>query len=143
MSPIRCLSCMLLASATLAVGINANARQLTDADYARAVKFLSQETEPLVDHDVQRVNWLDDTHFWYRDHDASGDHFMEMDATTGKAAPAFDQAKLAAALGKARGKPVNATKWPARGFDFRVLPGGDLDVQLGDDWYRCDLSGVG
>jgi len=119
------------------------ARQLTDADYARAVKFLSQSTDPLVDHDVQRVKWLDATHFWYRDHDASGDHILEMDASAGKTAPAFDQAKLAAALGKARGKPMDAAKWPVRGFDFHVLPGGDLDVQLGDDWYRCDLSGVG
>ena len=119
------------------------ARQLTDADYARATKFLARNVDPLVDHDVQRVKWLDATHFWYIDHDASGDHVMEMDAATGKAGPAFDQAELAAALGKARGKTVDASKWPRSGFDFRVLPGGDLDVQLGNDWYRCNLSGVG
>lgn len=121
----------------------AQARQLTDADYARATKFLARNVDPLVDHDVQRVKWLDATHFWYIDHDASGDHVMEMDAATGKAGPAFDQAELAAALGKARGKTVDASKWPRSGFDFRVLPGGDLDVQLGNDWYRCNLSGVG
>ena len=143
MSSIRGIACVLLAGALAFGTVQAHARQLTDADYARAVKFLPQSTDPLVDHDVQRVKWLDDTHFWYRDHDASGDHIMEMDVTTGKIAPAFDQAKLAAALGKARGKAMNATKWPARGFDFRVLPGGDLDVQLGDNWFRCDLSGVG
>ena len=143
MSSIRVIACVLLAGALAFGTVQAHARQLADTDYARAVKFLPQNTDPLVDHDVQRVKWLDDTHFWYRDHDASGDHIMEMDATTGKTAPAFDQAKLAAALGKARGKAMNAAKWPARGFDFRILPGGDLDVQLGDDWYRCDLSGVG
>jgi dipeptidyl aminopeptidase/acylaminoacyl peptidase len=126
----------------LAFGAGVHAGQLTAADYGRAVRFLSQETTPLVDHDVQRATWLDDTHFWYRDHDASGDHFMEMDAATGKAAPAFDQAKLATALGKARDKPVDAKKFPKH-FDFRRVPGGNLDVQLGDDWYRCDLSGVG
>ncbi len=142
MSLIRGIACVLLAG-TLTFGATAHARQLTDADYAQAVKFLPQNADSLVDHDVQRVKWLDDTHFWYRDHDASGDHIMEMDAATGKAAPTFDQVKLAAALGKARGKPVDATKWPARGFDFHVLPGGDLDVQLGDHWYRCDLAGVG
>ena len=143
MSSIRGIACVLLAGALAFGTVQAHARQLTDADYARAVKFLPQSTDPLVDHDVQRVKWLDDTHFWYRDHDASGDHIMEMDVTTGKIAPAFDQAKLAAALGKARGKAMKAAKWPARGFDFRVLPGGDLDVQLGDNWFRCDLSGVG
>jgi len=121
----------------------AQARQLTDADYAHAVKFLAQNTDPLVDHDVQRVKWLDATHFWYIDHDASGDHILEMDAATGMAGPAFDQQKLAAALGKARDKTVDARKWPRSGFDFHVLPDGSLDVQLGNDWYRCDLSGVG
>jgi len=102
MSSIRGIACALLVGA-VAFGAAAHARQLADADYARAVKFLSQDTEPLVDHDVQRVKWLDATHFWYTDHDASGDHILEMDAATGKASPAFDQTKLAAALGKARG----------------------------------------
>ena len=37
---------------------------------------------------------------------------MDMDTATGKAAPAFDQAKLAAALAKATGKPVEADKLP-------------------------------
>src|SRR5574338_250173 len=120
MSSIRGFACVLLV-ALVAFGACAQARQLTDADYARAVKFLAQDTDPLVDHDVQRVKWLDATHFWYRDHDVSGDHILEMDAATGRIAPAFDQAKLGAALGKVRGKPMDAAKWPARGFDFHVL----------------------
>jgi dipeptidyl aminopeptidase/acylaminoacyl peptidase len=131
---------LLVAALTFATAVQA--RQLTDADYAGAVKFLPQNTTPLVDHDVQSVKWRDDAHFWYRDHDAAGDHIMEMDAATGRIAPAFDQAKLAAALGKARGKPVDAGKWP-KAFDFRPLPGGDLDVTLDETIYRCDLSGIG
>src|SRR5579875_785699 len=142
MSSIRGFACALLV-AVLAFGASAHVRQLTDADYAQAVKFLAQNTDPLVDHDVQRVKWLDPTHFWYIDHDASGDHVLEMDAATGKVAPAFDQARLAAALAKASGKPVDATKWPRRGFDFHVLPAGNLDVQFHGAWYRCDLSGIG
>jgi dipeptidyl aminopeptidase/acylaminoacyl peptidase len=129
----------------------AQARQLTDADYARAAKFLLDSTDPLVghfidpriDHDVQHVKWLDAAHFWYRDHDARGDRILEMDAVTGKVSPAFDQAKLAAALGKARGKPMKPGKWPAFGFDFRRLPDGELNVQLGKKSFRCNLSGAG
>jgi dipeptidyl aminopeptidase/acylaminoacyl peptidase len=136
------LGAWVLVALVGALSLTGQARQLTAADYAHAAKFLPQNTDPLVDHDVQRVKWLDNTHFWYRDHDASGDHILEMVATTGKAAPAFDQAKLAAALAQARGKPVDANQFPRR-FDFHRLPGGDLDVQLGGDWYRCDLSGVG
>lgn len=129
----------------------AQARQLTDADYARAAKFLLDSTDPLVghfvdplvDHDVQHVKWLDATHFWYRDHDAKGDQILEMDAVTGKVSPAFNQRKLASALGKARGKTMDPNKWPAFGFDFHRLPDGRLDVRFDKKKYRCNLSGVG
>lgn len=127
------------------------ARQLTDADYARAARFLLDSTDPLVghfidprvDHEVQRVKWLNGTHFWYRDHGARGDRILEMNAVTGKVSPAFNQAKLAAALGKARGKRMNPNKWPAFGFSFHRLHNGTLSVQLGKDKYLCNLAGVG
>ena len=103
---------VLLASIALvgALSTTAQARQLTDQDYARAAKFLGRSTDPLVGHnydprvyhEVQSVHWLDGTHFWYRDHDGSGDHFFEMDAATGKVTPAFDEARLGAALDAAR-----------------------------------------
>ncbi len=64
-------------------------KTLTTADYARAEKMISYSTVPLVDHAVGAVTWLDDTHFWYRDHDAQGDHYKVMDAS-GKVEPAFD-----------------------------------------------------
>ncbi|MDE2225483.1 MAG: DPP IV N-terminal domain-containing protein [Xanthomonadaceae bacterium] len=139
---MRSFRLVVLIAFICAMPLVVQARQLTDADYARAVKFLAQDTEPLVDHDVQRVDWIDATHFWYRDHDAAGDHFLEMDAATGKVSPAFDQAKLAEALGKARGKPLDATKWP-RSFDFTVLADGKLDVTLDKATYRCELAGAG
>ena len=126
-----------------ATGAMAQGRTLTAQDYAQAERFMSYNTAPLVDHDVQRVKWLDDTHFWYVDHDAGGDHVMEMDAATGKAAPAFDQARLAAALGKATGKPVPADKVPARGFDFSVQKDGRYDISLMGKHYLCDLEGAG
>ena len=107
-----------LAALLGALSLPAVARQLTDADYAQAVKFLPQTVDPLVDHAVQRVTWLDATHFWYRDHDAAGDHIMEMDTATGKAASAFDQARLAAALGKAQASDVVAGL--PRGADTRL-----------------------
>jgi len=125
-----------------ATGAMAQGRILTAQDYARAERFMPYETMPLVDHDVQHVKWLDDTHFWYRDHDASGDHIMEMDTATGKAMPAFDQAKLAAALGKASGKPVKADKLP-RSFDFTVQADGRYDVAVSGKHYVCDLKAAG
>ncbi len=127
------------------------ARQLSDADYARGAKFLLDSTDPLVghfvdplvDHEVQHVKWIDATHFWYRDHGARGDSILEVSAVTGKISPAFDAGKLAAALGKARGKPVSATKWPAYGFDFHHLAHGKLEVHFGGGTFQCALSGAG
>jgi hypothetical protein len=92
----------------LSGGVVAQGRTLSAHDYAQAERFMVYNTAPLVDHAVQKVSWLDDGHFWYRDHDSNGDHFVQMDAASGKTSPLFDQAKLAAALGKVTGKPVDA-----------------------------------
>ncbi|TAM37639.1 MAG: S9 family peptidase [Rhodanobacter sp.] len=124
-------------------GAFAQGQTFTAQDYARAERFMVYDAAPLVDHDVQRVKWLDATHFWYRDHDARGDHVMLMDTATGKAAPAFDQAKLAAALAKVTGKPMPADKVPPRGFDFSLLPDGRYAVTLAGKHYTCDLKGAG
>jgi len=123
-------------------GAAAQGRTLSAGDYAQAERFMGYNTAPLVDHDVHRVKWLDDTHFWYRDHDAGGDHVMLMGAATGNAAPAFNQARLAAALGKASGKPVDTKKLPPL-LDYSVKPDGRYDVDLGGKHYLCDLKGVG
>src|SRR5487761_705444 len=100
----------------------AQGRHLTAQDYARAERFMSYDTEPLVDHDVQHVHWLDERRFWYVDHDSGGDHFLVMTAATGKVAPVFDQRKLAGALAKAIGEPVAASKLAAfiRGWNLWV-----------------------
>ncbi|KRF02089.1 peptidase S9 [Frateuria sp. Soil773] len=132
----RLLGALVLGA--LSTGAAAQARTLSADDYAKAERFLAYNTMPLVDHAVQRVHWLDDGRFWYVDHDASGDHYMLMDAASGKAAPAFDQAKLAAALGKATGKPVKADKLGVR--DYSIAADGRLDVELGEKHYLCDLK---
>ena len=130
-----------LVFSALSAGVAAQTRTLTADDYAKAERFMSYRTAPLVDHAVQSVTWLDDGRFWYRDHDAKGDHYLRMDAATGKAEPAFDQAKLAAALGTALGKPVDASKLGLT--DFSVAADGRLDVNLRDKHYLCDLTAAG
>ncbi|WP_449424586.1 DPP IV N-terminal domain-containing protein, partial [Rhodanobacter lindaniclasticus] len=125
-----------LLSGTLA----AQGRTLTAADYASAERFMAYNTTPLVDHAVTAVHWLDDGHFWYVDHDARGDHFMRMDAASGQAAPLFDQAKLAAALGKVGDKPVEANKLPVTGY--KPLDDGRIDVAVRSKHYLCDLAAV-
>ncbi|MGH8033155.1 MAG: DPP IV N-terminal domain-containing protein [Luteimonas sp.] len=112
------------------------------ADYARAEGFLGYRTAPLIDHAIEPVHWVGDDAFWYRDHDAAGDHFVRMDAASGQTAPLFDHGKLAGALGKASGKPVKADALPLT--DVAPQAGGRVDVTLKDGQrYRCDLSGRG
>jgi len=100
-----------LVLAALSAGLCAQTPTVTYADYARADKLLF--AQPLVDHAVTRVTWLDATHFVYTDHDATGDRLLQTDVATGRTAPLFDAQALAAALNTllATGdKPIKAEK---------------------------------
>ncbi|HUH31785.1 MAG TPA: DPP IV N-terminal domain-containing protein [Rhodanobacter sp.] len=125
----------------LSAGVVAQGRTLGADDYAQAERFMAYNTTPLVDHAVQRVHWLDDDHFWYRDHDAGADHFLLMSASTGALVPLFDQLKLAAALGQAMGQPVDARKLPITGY--RVQADGRLDLVVEGKHYLCDMRDKG
>ena len=131
------LPCALMMG-LLATAAAAHDRELTAADYARAERLVGYNANPLVDHAVTAVTWLDDTHFWYRDHDASGDRFVPMDATSGKTSPSLDVDKLAAALAKASGKPVDAKKLSLDGF--RINDDGGFDITVASKQYRCDSA---
>lgn len=134
-SPVMHLVALLWAGASLASG-----RHLTAQDYARAERFMPYDTQPLVDHDVERVHWLDDRRFWYIDHDSAGDHYRLMTAPTGKVVPLFDQQRLAAALGKAIGKPVAATRLSISAV--RIESRGRYEITRQGKRYRCTLTGT-
>src|SRR6185437_1532915 len=127
---------LLLAGTAVADG-----RHLTAQDYARAERLMPYNTEPLVDHAVQHVHWLDARRFWYVDHDSGGDHYQVMVAATGKVSPAFDQQKLAAALAKAAGKAVSASKLSIS--EIRIESAGRYEITRDDKHYVCDLTGAG
>ncbi len=133
---VPALLALLSAGAALADG-----RHLTAQDYARAERFMSYNTEPLVDHDVQRVSWLGNRRFWYVDHDSRGDHYLMMTAATGKVTAVFDQQKLARALANAIGQPVAATKLSVSAI--RLEGAGRYEVTRDDKRYLCDLTGTG
>ena len=81
-------SLVLLAFAALAATAAAHEPPaVTAADYARAERFLAHHVEPLVDHAVTRVEWEDDGHFTFEDHDATGDRTLRMDVLAGTIAP--------------------------------------------------------
>src|ERR1700737_4976162 len=93
-------------------------RVLTAADYARAETFMTYKTTPLVFHAGVRPTWLPDDRFWYRNVTADGSEFVLVDAARGTRGPAFDHAKLAAALSWAAGANYNASHLPFTEFDL-------------------------
>jgi hypothetical protein len=119
----------------------ADGRALTAQDYVQAERFMMYNTVPLVDHAVRTVHWLDGTHFWYVDHDAAGDHYLQMDATSGTASPLLDQVKLAAALVQAGDKSIKPDKLGIT--DFRVAADGREEIEVGGKKYVCDLQAAG
>src|SRR3954469_2261548 len=65
-------------------------------------------------------NWFkDNTEFWYRNELRNGEReFILVDTENGKREPAFDHAKLAAALSEASGTKYEATKLPFEAIEF-------------------------
>ena len=126
-------------------------RQLTVQDYARAERFMPYNTERLVDHDVQRVHWLDERRFWYVDHDSGGDHYLAMTVPRGRAVLLFDQQELAAALGKAIGKsvddvPAGIAEWAKHKANigpWNQSPAHTNDlVESGEIWLAFGFGGI-
>ncbi len=82
------------------------------AAYARAEKFLSQSTVPLVTGTVVRPTWLASGQAWYRTRVAQGEEYVVVDPKRRSRTHAFDQEKLAAALSAAAGTKVEAHRLP-------------------------------
>ena len=59
--------CGMSALGLLAMPALAQTASVSTADYARAERLVGYNANPLVDHAVTAVTWLDDGHFWYRE----------------------------------------------------------------------------
>src|SRR2546425_3585010 len=93
-------------------------RALTAADYARAERFMSYNTTPLVFRAGIRPTALPDDRFWYRNAIPEGIEFVLVDAARRTRARAFDQGKLAAALSRAADTTYDALHLPFTQFEF-------------------------
>jgi dipeptidyl aminopeptidase/acylaminoacyl peptidase len=82
-------------------------RIYTAHDYAQVERWMSYNVSPLVDHTVSEVQYLPDGRVFFRDPAAGAVAFRIADAS-GKTELAFDTKKLAAALSKASGRPIDA-----------------------------------
>lgn len=114
--------------------------QATKAEYARAESFLPWNARRLVHNVEVTPNWLGASdRFWYRRTSPQGSAFILVDAT-GERRPAFDHARLAAALSRATGTPYLDNQLP---FAEISLVDDDQGVEFSLDGrrWRCDLPG--
>src|SRR5437868_3491707 len=81
-----------------------------------------------------------DERFWYRNDLKGGTkEFVLVDAEAGTRGPAFDHAKLAAALSKAAGKEYAADRLPFDDIEFSD-DGNTLRFKAGGKAWTCDLT---
>ena len=112
---------------------------LTAADYARAETFMGYNTTPLVLGAGVRPTWLPGERFWYRVSTANGNEFVLVDPARATRRPAFDHARLAAALSQAAGARYEAYQLPFTEFEF--APGGQaIAFTAGAREWSCDLT---
>jgi len=89
---------------------------LTAEDYARAEKFMSSHTEPLVFSGSVQPTWIDENSFWYRNTISEGHEFVLVDVQRKQRNRAFDHERLALALSEAVGKSYESFKLPFQSF---------------------------
>ncbi|HEY3287729.1 MAG TPA: DPP IV N-terminal domain-containing protein [Gemmatimonadaceae bacterium] len=114
-------------------------KQLTTADYDRAVKMLGQNVNALVVGGQVNPTWTPDGKFYYRATRPDGVSWILVDPAKKKAAPLFDHAKLAAAVNTASGGSYKADALPFMTAD--LSPKRDtLSFSTAGKRYACDLK---
>jgi dipeptidyl-peptidase 4 len=140
----RVLAAAILAACAVAVPVAQRAvdspRSVTAADYARAERFLAANTAPLVLHGSVRPTWLPGDRFWYRTAIENGSQFVLVDPARGTKGPAFDHAKVAAALSGASGATCDATHLPFVQFEFSA-DGQSISFTANGKRWACDTAG--
>jgi hypothetical protein len=115
MTQVRHALLLLLSLAIAAPSVRA---QATLADYQRAMT-LRDTYQPLALDIVDQVNWVgSSSRCWYRKTVEGGSEFMLVDATTLAKTPAFDHARLAAAISAAAGGKYTAVTLPFNTYTF-------------------------
>jgi dipeptidyl-peptidase-4 len=133
------LTCFVATVTAVAQQRSEAPRTFTAADYARAEKLMGYNTTPLVFRSGVRPTWLPDERFWYRIATAEGFEFVLIDPAKGTHAPAFDHAKLAAALSAAAGTTYDAHHLPFTEFDLSA-DGQTISFSVRARRWKCDLQ---
>ncbi len=113
----------------------------TTDDYARAERFLAPALTSLVVGGSVSPAWMPDDRFTYRSTTADGVQFLLVDPVKATRVPAFDHAKLAAALGAAAGGTFDAKKLPFQSIDLSA-DGKSVAFDVEARRWSCDVAGA-
>ncbi len=137
----RCFAVLALAAPTWLPAQAPQPYQFTIEDYARAERFLGATAGPLVSGQAGRPTWVGDAgRFWYRTGNVGGtSSFWIVDPARKSRVPAFDHARLAAALGRATSTQVDGDRLPFAAFDL-AADGKSLTATVRGQRWQCDLT---
>ena len=114
--------------------------QLTSTHYARAESFLPWNVGDLTYTARVDPNWIDGSdRFWYRSRSREGTEFVFVNPAGGERRPAFDHARLAAAMAEASGRPHDAHALPFREFKF-LNDSRWIQFDVDTTRWRCNLT---
>jgi dipeptidyl-peptidase 4 len=130
----------VLIGLALVVSPLAAEQQLTREDYARAEQYLIWNIGKLAfkTQVVPRFIGRSDR-FWYKLNTRDGKEFVLIDPALNTKQPAFDQARLAAALSAASGKAYEAGRLPFESFEF-IQDGRAIQFDLEKVRWTSDLA---
>ena len=113
--------------------------QVTTTDYQRAEQFLGSNARSLISGEQFDPHWLDGDRFWYRSHTDRGNEFILVDPAGGTRNPAFDHARLAAALSVAADTAYEPFKLPFEVIE--LLDGSTIRFEVSDSIrWTCDIT---
>jgi len=139
-SSVRAASVALAAFILCFAALAQQPKQYATEDYAAAERFMSYNVNPLAYQGVVRAQWLGDGRFWYRDANTTGVTYVLVDPAKGTRSPAFDQAKLSAALHAASGSIKDDSKHLALNDLSFSDSDSVLTLSASGAAYRCDLG---
>ena len=131
-----------LATVTLALAAaqaSAQQKTYTAADYARAERFMSYNTSPLVFGSAVRATWLPGERFWYRTVTPTGADLILVDPAHATRTRVFDDTKLVAAIHTALGVSAESLRATSTQAGF-TDDGRSVEVSVGDRSVRCEVA---
>ena len=141
--PVRCNAVLLaatLAASLLSLTEAGHAQKTyTAEDYRLAERWMSYNTQPMVRHTVGGISYLPDGRVFYRDPDGKAVMYMIADPVKRTTAPAFDHAKLAAALGKGSRQTFDANHL---GITSYTPEAEGFEVEARGTTFHCNAAGT-